>query len=159
MPKSTVAAEVEAVLGQRPDLAVVKLADGMKDNWTFLTVLRPTRPSSSTSTMPRSSSRAYAAFPPGNETNLRGMLELAQDLIASGAPERQIVEILSSDGQKSGLLTPLIVALRQRGGEKVRAPVKVLEVAADVRKRIESECAAQAIAFSISATNARVSAK
>ena len=35
--KTMVAAEVEAVLAQRPDLTVVKLADGAKDNWTFLT--------------------------------------------------------------------------------------------------------------------------
>ena len=34
--KTMVAAEVEAVLGQRPDLTVVKLADETKDNWTFL---------------------------------------------------------------------------------------------------------------------------
>ena len=34
--KTMVAAEVEAVLGQRPDLALVKIADGAKDNWTFL---------------------------------------------------------------------------------------------------------------------------
>jgi len=34
--KTMVAAEVEAVLSQRPDLTVVKVADGAKDNWTFL---------------------------------------------------------------------------------------------------------------------------
>ena len=34
--KTMVAAEVETVLGQRPDLALVKIADGAKDNWTFL---------------------------------------------------------------------------------------------------------------------------
>jgi hypothetical protein len=34
--KTMVAAEVEAVLAKRPDLTVVKLADGAKDNWTFL---------------------------------------------------------------------------------------------------------------------------
>ena len=34
--KTMVAAEVEAVLGKRPDLALVKIADGAKDNWTFL---------------------------------------------------------------------------------------------------------------------------
>jgi len=39
--KTMVAAEVEAVLGQRPDLTVVKLADGAKDNWTFLTGALP----------------------------------------------------------------------------------------------------------------------
>ena len=39
--KTMVAAEVEAVLAQRPDLTVVKLADGAKDNWTFLTHALP----------------------------------------------------------------------------------------------------------------------
>ena len=39
--KTMVAAEVEAVLAKRPDLTVVKLADGAKDNWTFLTGALP----------------------------------------------------------------------------------------------------------------------
>ena len=39
--KTMVAAEVEAVLGKRPDLTVVKVADGAKDNWTFLTRALP----------------------------------------------------------------------------------------------------------------------
>ena len=34
--KTMVAAEVEVVLAKRPDLTLVKLADGTKDNWTFL---------------------------------------------------------------------------------------------------------------------------
>ena len=36
-----VGAEVEAVLGQRPDLQLVKIADGAKDNWTFLSRVLP----------------------------------------------------------------------------------------------------------------------
>ena len=39
--KTMVAAEVEAVLDQRPDLELVKVADGAKDNWTFLTRALP----------------------------------------------------------------------------------------------------------------------
>ena len=39
--KTMVAAEVEAVLGKRPDLALVKIADGAKDNWTFLGEVLP----------------------------------------------------------------------------------------------------------------------
>ena len=39
--KTMVAAEVEAVLGLRPDLALVKIADGAKDNWTFLGEVLP----------------------------------------------------------------------------------------------------------------------
>ena len=82
---------------------------------------------------------AYAAFPPGNDALTRWMLGLVRGLIAIDAPEYEIIEILSSDSEKSDLLAPLVVALRQRGGETVRAPVEVLEVAADVRRRIEAE--------------------
>ena len=39
--KTMLVAEVEAVLAKRPDLTVVKLADGAKDNWTFLTGTLP----------------------------------------------------------------------------------------------------------------------
>ena len=39
--KTMVAAQVEAVLGKRPDLALVKIADGAKDNWTFLGEVLP----------------------------------------------------------------------------------------------------------------------
>ena len=82
---------------------------------------------------------AYAAFSPRSDTITRWMPGLVRALIAIDAPEYEIIEILSSDSEKSGLLAPLIVALRQRGGETVRAPVEVLEVAADVRRSIEAE--------------------
>ena len=39
--KSMLAAEVHAALGQRPDLTVVKVADGARDNWTYLDALVP----------------------------------------------------------------------------------------------------------------------
>ena len=38
-----VAAEVEAVLGQRPDCTVINLAEGAKDNWMFLACALPER--------------------------------------------------------------------------------------------------------------------
>jgi hypothetical protein len=42
--KTILAAELTAVLAQRPDLAVVKLADGAKDNWEYLSELDPPSP-------------------------------------------------------------------------------------------------------------------
>ena len=39
--KTTLGAELEAVLGKRPDLHVVTLADGAHDNWRFLDALAP----------------------------------------------------------------------------------------------------------------------
>ena len=82
---------------------------------------------------------AYAAFVPGKEANLRMMIELVPDLVAGGVSERGLVEILSSDREKSAKLAPLVVALRQRMGVEVRAPVEVLDVAADITRRIEAK--------------------
>ncbi len=79
---------------------------------------------------------AYAVFLSDNETMMYEMLQLVPDLIANGASEPDLVDILLSRG-KSDVLEPLIVALRQRSGEVVRAPVEVLEVARDINKRIE----------------------
>ena len=79
---------------------------------------------------------AYAVFLPDNETMMYEMLQLVPDLIANGAPERDLVDILLSR-EKSDALEPLIVALKQRTGEAVRAPVEVLEVARDINRRIE----------------------
>ena len=88
---------------------------------------------------------AYDVFRPDNEKMMQEMLWVAPDLVTSGASAHELVEILTSDVDKSGALAPLIVALRQHAGEKVRAPAEVLEVAADIRERIE-EKAAQGIA-------------
>ncbi len=79
----------------------------------------------------------YAAFAPGDETMMRRMVAGVIDLVSTGAPERDLLEILSADAERAARLAPLVVALRQRAGEAVRAPPEVLEVAADICKRIE----------------------
>ena len=81
----------------------------------------------------------YAAFVPGNETMMRKMMWRVINLIASGVSDRDLVEILSEDEEKATTLAPLIIALRQRMGEDVRAPAEVLEVAADIRELIEEK--------------------
>ena len=84
---------------------------------------------------------AHAAFPPNNEAAMREMQEIVPNFIATGALERDLIEILSSDKEKSDALVPLIVALKQRTGEEVRAPVEVLEVAKDINKDIDAKMA------------------
>ena len=81
----------------------------------------------------------FAAFNPGNESMMRKTLGGVPDLIAAGASERDLIEILLADREKSGKLAPLVVALRQRMGETVRAPVELIEVATDIRKLIEEK--------------------
>lgn len=80
---------------------------------------------------------AYTSFTYDDEISIREMLQTVPNLVAAGASERELVDILSSDPVKSAALTPLIVALRERHGEKVRAPAEVREVAADVREKID----------------------
>ena len=82
----------------------------------------------------------YAAFPTGgDEFTTRNMIRFVLNLIAVGESESDLVEVLSSDSSKARTLAPLIAALRERCGEAVRAPAEVLEVAADIRKRIEEK--------------------
>lgn len=95
---------------------------------------------------------AYARFAHDNETSMREMLHVVPYLVAAGASERDLVDILSSDSEKSAALTPLIVALRERQGETVRAPAEVREVAADVRKQIEDRVTSWADAAADSPT-------
>ena len=87
---------------------------------------------------------AYAAFAPDDRAMLGAMQETVPALIASGISERGLLEILSEDDEKADALAPLVVALRQRAGESVRAPAEVLEVAADIRERMEKAAAGAA---------------
>ena len=80
----------------------------------------------------------YAAFDPDAETMVLEMLAGVSDLIANGASESDLVDILSRDREKADTITPLVVALRQRTGETVRAPSEVLEVATDIRIMLEA---------------------
>ena len=84
---------------------------------------------------------AYAAFLPNDEITMHEVLRLVPELIATGASAHDLVDILSSDKAKAEALAPLIVALRQHTGEAVRAPVEILEVAADIRELIEARAA------------------
>ena len=79
-----------------------------------------------------------AMFVVNNAPMLREMLVRVPTLIAAGAAARDVVEILSADRKTADAVAPLVVALRQLAGESVRASPEVLEVAADVRKRIEA---------------------
>ena len=93
---------------------------------------------------------AYARFAHSNETSMREMLHIVPYLVAVGAPERDLVAILTSDPAKSRALAPLIVALRERQGETVRAPAEVREVAADVREKIDDRVRSWADATAVS---------
>ena len=78
-----------------------------------------------------------ATFVVNNAPMLREMLARVPTLIAAEAAAHDVVKILSADRKTADAVAPLIVALRQMAGESVRASTEVLEVAADVRKRIE----------------------
>ena len=98
---------------------------------------------------------AYTSFTHDDEISIREMLHTVPNLVAAGAPERELVDILSSDPVKSRALLPLIVALRERLGETVRAPAEVREVAADVREQIDERVRNWAEATSVSPESGR----
>ena len=83
----------------------------------------------------------YFMFLPSDHSMMKEIQRIVLDLVAASTPVQDIVEILSSDIMKANTLTPLIIALRQYDGETVRAPVEVLEVAVDIRKRIAERIA------------------
>ena len=85
----------------------------------------------------------YDVLVPRNERMIREMLDLVPDSIAAGLAAQELVEILSSDGAKAAALTPLLVALNQFAGGTVRAPDEILEVAADIRERIQERKSAR----------------
>ena len=81
---------------------------------------------------------AYAAYTPRNLLVMHWILKIAVDLVGSGVPAYEIVEIMAGDKAKADEFAPLFAALRQLAGDEVRASTEVLEVAADVRGRIVS---------------------
>ncbi len=85
---------------------------------------------------------AYDAFRIGKKTMLREMLDLVLGMIAFGVSDRELAEVLSSDRERADALAPLVVALRKRAGEPVRAPVEVIEVADDIIREIEAKMSA-----------------
>jgi len=81
---------------------------------------------------------AYSAYRPRYLPAMPWILKIVNDLVGSGVPATAIVEILEGDKSKSDEFAPLVVALRQLGGDEVRASTEVLEVAADVLGHLES---------------------
>ena len=84
----------------------------------------------------------YVAHRHGSKATLKEIIELAIDLAASGCREPAILEIVMSDEKKSDELSPLVVALRRRAGEVIRAPVEVMEVADDIIEQINAKMSA-----------------
>ncbi len=79
---------------------------------------------------------AYAKFDPDDGFLMRSILQNVIMIVSSGAPIREVIEVLSSDRRKAESLVPLLVALRKRMGEEVRSPVETLEVAEDIMRKI-----------------------
>jgi len=79
----------------------------------------------------------YSLFAPENEMTIPELVEAVALLVNGGVPELEIIGVIQSDPSKASRVAPLVIALRQRRGEVVRAPTEILKVAADVCKRIE----------------------
>ena len=79
----------------------------------------------------------YAMLDAGHRAALSDLQGLTVRLAAVGVPSDILADELAADPGKSQALWPLVVALRRRAGQSVRAPVEVMEVADDVLRQIE----------------------
>ena len=98
----------------------------------------------------------YNKFVSDDDGMMRDTLQLIPELIVAGASVRELLDILSSDTDKATALAPLVVALRQHSGEVVQEPDEVLQVAADVRKRIQDARACNPRKITKAAPHARM---
>ena len=80
---------------------------------------------------------AYTGFTLTDDVMLRQIQTVAIGLATTKAQQRDVIDILLMDDDKSAKLRPLVVALRKELGEQVRAPAEVMEVAEDIIKEIE----------------------
>ncbi len=81
----------------------------------------------------------YHDFDPVNEAALSMMQSGVSDMIVLGVSEREVLDVLQSDERKAQALSPIIVAMKMRLGETVRAPAEVIEVAEDVMRTMEEK--------------------
>ena len=79
----------------------------------------------------------YASADLDDQAKLHEMIWSVVQLIATGASENDVLDILLSDEKKTEVLSPLVVALQKRTGLKVRAAAEVNEVAEDILRAIE----------------------
>lgn len=85
----------------------------------------------------------YEAYRPSGKVMVAALLENTLSVVpitavkATEKAQRRIVDVLSSDEVKAWSLLPLIVALRIRLGDAVRAPAEVMEVAHDLVREIQ----------------------
>ena len=86
---------------------------------------------------------ACAISEPGDDLTMGLLVLSAIELAAGEISPRDMVDALAQDKAKAATLAPLLVALRRRAGETVRAPTEMLEVADDIDKRIEERKAAR----------------
>lgn len=84
---------------------------------------------------------AYARWPAGYAIMTSLMIRLVLNLVAVGAREEELAEVLAGDKKKTRSIAPLVMALSERLGESVRAPAEVMEVAADIRKALDDKSA------------------
>ena len=81
----------------------------------------------------------YAGFAPADEMKIGQITALLIDLAATREQRRDLLDVLSTDDEKSAALAPFVIALRMALGEPVRAPAELMEVAQDIITEIEVE--------------------
>ena len=79
----------------------------------------------------------YASLEPNDEGMIRAIIDIVINLLALRAGPDELLGIISIGDEGEVALRPLIVALQLEAGQEVRAPVEILDITSDIRKKMK----------------------
>ena len=80
---------------------------------------------------------ALSKYDLNDDDDVQELLHFTVDAIAGGTPERCFLEVFADDQNRSERLAPILVALKRRVDQTVRAPVEIVAIADGIQKIIE----------------------
>ena len=80
---------------------------------------------------------AFSKYDLDDDDDVQELLHFTVDAIAKGTPEQYFLEVFADAQKQSEQLTPMLVALKRRVDQTVRAPVEIVAIADGIQKMIE----------------------
>ena len=80
---------------------------------------------------------AFSKYDLDDDDDVKELLRFIVDAIVRGTPEQCFLEVFAEDQNRSERLAPILVALKRRVDQTVRAPIEIVAVADRIQKMIE----------------------
>lgn len=80
---------------------------------------------------------AFSKYDLDSNDDVQELLYFVVDAIARGAPEQRFLDVFDEDQNRSTRLAPMLVALKRRADQTVRAPFEIAALADGIQKMIE----------------------